>query len=366
MVVGIGANAWLNTLVAFRLYQMLLRSAQNKRVQVPSRRQVIKEVIVVYAYCMCLASLGLIKNDWLPYHIGTGKGLGCIPVQVDLESSLFFWLCFCPLFVFIPIFGIVWITWQVYKQKLLPRTGRIRQLSLFFMRLIFIFLLFWVPTALLKFLFGPFLDPWVEFAAGSWSHMQGVSSAILTFLKPDIAEATKQMLYSCFCCAAPSEEGTGNETEKESKALGESTKPGCSKIDDPRSREPVSSTYRIRAQAPESAPDGVDQENDEESPENGPSDSLWSTPAGQEGVSIQMAQIDEYPLPDTDNEKQNVSSSSAVGRVRSKHELEELKRICQTEGLAAARDRGYSVREAARYLLDSLEEQPDQSDSTHL
>ena len=104
-------------------------------------------------------------------------------------STAFFYGVFFPLLFGIPLAIVVYSGYQIYYHKILPPTGRRRILAIFYFRLAAVFLIMWLPGLLLLFVTGAWLDPWVEWAGGGWSHLQGAVSALVSLLKPDIWKA---------------------------------------------------------------------------------------------------------------------------------------------------------------------------------
>jgi len=125
--------------------------------------------------------------------------LACLPVEQSWQSSIFFWLVFFPLFGAIPITYILYISFIVWKHKLLPPQGKRRLLVIYFGRIVVVFILCWVPYMLLLFVFTTWMPTWVHFAGGTLSHLQGAISAALSLLKPDLYHAVKSF-YTCQVC----------------------------------------------------------------------------------------------------------------------------------------------------------------------
>jgi hypothetical protein len=197
VVFGIGANAWLNCVVAYQLHMILRNSKIGRRYKLPTRRRVTIQAVTVYLWCSFLGSWGIYEADNFPFHSGQVSGLACLPIEGrDKNSLIFFWVCFFPLFVGIPIAFVVGICWDILFRKLMPPPGRRRLFMIYFGRLITVFLIMWIPCMLILFILAA--PHWVDFLGGSWSHLQGGVSAFLILLKPDIWEAFKEFI-TCHC-----------------------------------------------------------------------------------------------------------------------------------------------------------------------
>jgi len=197
-VFGIGANCWLNAVIARELHKLLRYSHQRRRYVHPTRQTVTRQALAVYLYCAFLGTWGLIDRANFPYHAVQIRGLACIPVEVDPSSSLFFWLAFLPLFAGIPMVYVMYVGFTVWKRQLLPPSGKRRLLVVYFGRIVVVFFAMWGPYFLLNYIFAAWLPTWVIFAGGFFSHFQGPASAGLSLLKPDIGQAYKR-LFRCKC-----------------------------------------------------------------------------------------------------------------------------------------------------------------------
>ena len=197
-VFGIGSNAWLNACVVRELYKMLWFGYNRRRYTSPSLHFVSQQALVVFLFMGFLGTWGVIEAPHWPYHAGAPSGLACLPIEVDHASSLFFWLVFFPLFTGIPSVYIIYVTYRIWRYKLIPPTGKRRLLTVYFGRLIFVFYIMWLPTMILLFVIPSYGPTWVHFLGGLWSHLQGAVSMAVSLMKPDIASAVKHLLL-CQC-----------------------------------------------------------------------------------------------------------------------------------------------------------------------
>ena len=195
-VFGIGANAWLNTVVAYQLHTMLSMSHDCRRYTAPTRTRVTVHALLVYLYCGFLGTWGLVERERYPFHSGSVGGLACLPIETDVISTVFFWAVFFPLFAGIPIMYVFYVLYDVLKRHLLPSKGKRRLIALYFFRLIAVFLIMWLPTCVLLWMAASYLPTSVQFAGGTWSHLQGAVSAGVSLLKPDIFRAFRNFM----CC----------------------------------------------------------------------------------------------------------------------------------------------------------------------
>lgn len=73
---------------------------------------------------------------------------------------------------------------------MIPPAGRRKDLAIFFFRLIFVFVLFWMPTFVIAHLVSPITpgadNPWILWTGSIIGHLQGICSVVVMLMKPDI------------------------------------------------------------------------------------------------------------------------------------------------------------------------------------
>lgn len=208
IVWGVGSNMWLNAAVTHQLYAMLKSSNDVHKYKVPTIKYVTVQALAVYVTMIFLGTWGLIEAQQWPHYVASTSGLACLPMEQDWKSSIFFWLVFFPLFGGVPVAYITYVSFIIWKKKLLPPKGKRRLLALYFGRIVFVFVLCWVPYMILLFVFTTWMPTWVHFLGGTLSHLQGTASAILSLQKPDLLIAVKR-----FYCCERGEGGKSNLTE---------------------------------------------------------------------------------------------------------------------------------------------------------
>jgi hypothetical protein len=83
LVWGIGANSWLNGVVAFEVHRLLLQSNLRQRYFPPSTKKVAMQSAAVYLWAMFVASWGVASIPWLPHRTDAAHGLICVPIEFD-------------------------------------------------------------------------------------------------------------------------------------------------------------------------------------------------------------------------------------------------------------------------------------------
>jgi hypothetical protein len=122
----------------------------------------------------------------------------------DETSALFFCLVFMPCFLGIPLLYALYVLFDIWRRKLLPPVGRRgRTLSLFLLRLVFIYFILWSPFLLFCSLGTVVeLNSWIFFSGAVFAPMQGICTALFCMGNGDIREA----VISFVTCQRPGEE----------------------------------------------------------------------------------------------------------------------------------------------------------------
>lgn len=125
---------WLNAFIIYQIHTMLLKAQRCERTSPPTTKQVICQVSVIFSFAGMWAAWSLvlllqgsnifdnINAAWL-----TSKAVMCGP----------------------PFLYTIGVCLHVWWKNLLPPTGRTRILSLYFLRVVLVFLLTWVPFLIL-------------------------------------------------------------------------------------------------------------------------------------------------------------------------------------------------------------------------
>jgi hypothetical protein len=187
------ASMWMNFLIAHELLFLLKKVESGDRLKHSPKRTLYIRIFCVYAYSAFVSSWTLI--DIFPHRAQPVSGLACLPVEYDRKSSFFFWLGYIPAILGIPLAYIVGIIIIVQKRDLLPSQGNCRYLAVFFVRLLTVFIVMWLPAIILIFVV-PQISVWAPILGGTWSHLQGLFSALMCLNKPDI----KETLFKAFPC----------------------------------------------------------------------------------------------------------------------------------------------------------------------
>jgi hypothetical protein len=193
-IFGIGANSWLNALIARQLYNLLEGARHFRRYKPPTRKMVVVDALKVYAFAVFVAAWGIIDQPWWPHKTGLVLGTACIPIDYDTASTIFFYCVFFPALMGIPMGYVMYVLYMIQKHDLMPPTGKRRLLALYFFRLAAVFVFMWLPALVFLFIVSAWVPHWVVWAGGAWSHMQGLVSTALSLMKPDIGQTTRNFV----------------------------------------------------------------------------------------------------------------------------------------------------------------------------
>jgi hypothetical protein len=193
---GFAANCWMNAVITYQIHKLLKHSRACRRYVPPTRVGIAKQTIAVYLYACIVATIGLFDLPWL--HKGyLVRGFACFPMEHDYSSAFVYWLLFIPAMLGLPIIYAAYVTFDICKRSLLPKEGRRHSLAVYYFRLVLVYFGMWVPFILFLGIANFIqMSPWVFWVASTWSHLQGLVSALVAILtKKDINQAVANLLH---------------------------------------------------------------------------------------------------------------------------------------------------------------------------
>jgi len=116
----------------------------------------------------------------------------------------------------IPLVYVVVAAFHVWHQGLIPSQEKCRLLVMYFGRLVFAFVIMWVPNMLVTFALGDVVPHQVIWVLSTWSHLHGGVAAATTLIKPDITEACRDFWS---CCATTADHNRGKDRFGSTRAL---------------------------------------------------------------------------------------------------------------------------------------------------
>jgi len=204
------SNTLLNAVIAREVYKLVEKSYRRMpRVRPPSTSTVYCQIAMVYAFasfmatwCIFPTSYALITYSTSVYNDGTTTpfvvGLGSKVFPTDAAALII------AIPIVLPVVQVLYVNIDVYKNRLLPRSGRTRTVWKYFSRILMIFLLFYVPSWVLSLVFAKNTESMnggvVHTMLGFLYILQALVNIYLAMQKDDIGKAFRNLIQSIFCC----------------------------------------------------------------------------------------------------------------------------------------------------------------------
>jgi len=203
--------------VASQVYRLLVKTKRLENYLPPAPREVVLQCLGMYAIAAFIRSWTL----WgvLPHRANAFVGIGCMPMPYSDESIYFFCYAFVPAFIGIPSVYLGFVAFKILRGGMLApsqrssmvrptgqdrassaRTRQARALTIYFSRIIVVYLFMWVPI-IFTLLFDV-NNPWLTSIGGTTTHLMGVVSAGMALSKPDILLA----VLGLFKCGGPNQD----------------------------------------------------------------------------------------------------------------------------------------------------------------
>mmetsp|Transcript_4583 Transcript_4583/g.10838 ORF Transcript_4583/g.10838 Transcript_4583/m.10838 type:complete len:394 (-) Transcript_4583:223-1404(-) len=188
-------NFYTNGVVTFEVHKLITQSNKRQRTPPPDLRRVYTQVATAYFLTTILALWAALPVSWSLSHISNreeGEGTMGSPPGGTFSYLAGVILAYA-LVVIPPSSYVVFVSIRVWRKKLLPRKGRTRALSLFFLRVIVVFVLFYFPNLMLTVVQyradnSPSTVFWVRIARGLLNTGQAFTTLYLVSAKDDIRE----------------------------------------------------------------------------------------------------------------------------------------------------------------------------------
>lgn len=123
-----------------------------------------------------------------------------MPMESELASGLFFYLCYVPFSIGIPMAFSVFCAWDISRKQLMPASGRRRTLSMFLFRIILSCFLLWVPFLMLS-LVANFvaINRLIIWLGAAMSHLVRVANYLLYSAASTVADCFRIHIIILFC-----------------------------------------------------------------------------------------------------------------------------------------------------------------------
>lgn len=175
------ANLWLNAFIIYQIHTMLQKTQKFVRTPPPTTRQVLLQVGAIYFFAALWASWSLVL-------LLQGSNI--------FSNTNAAWLVSKSLMCGPPFLYTIVACAHVWWKQLLPNKGRTRILSLYFLRVVLVFLLTWVPFLILvDVTYYKTASLWMLGLAYYFASLQGLLSVVVALGKPDVKRAVTNLLF---------------------------------------------------------------------------------------------------------------------------------------------------------------------------
>jgi hypothetical protein len=193
------ANLWMNAVVAHAVFDLLKKSHQGVRVKPPAMKKATIQAAVVYCYALIIF--------FAHYYLDGNEDINmttAAPVIYFMLSAGF------------PIIYLCYVCIVIWYRGLVPSLGgRLREVSLYFFRIIVIFLVIWLPSIALMLWNGPVRTrDLVQFERESVTKqphfslypaglllcaIQSIVSTVMALTKTDVRKCVMDLLTLSYC-----------------------------------------------------------------------------------------------------------------------------------------------------------------------
>jgi len=177
---------------------LVVKSFHRIKTTPPSTSTVCKQAGVVYAIGIFISTWYVLPVQWSPFHLAVTKQGDAKATFGSPEGGPFSPIVSMAIAFSVVIFptGYVFFTGlRLWRKRLLPRSGRTRALSTFFLRIIVVFLVFYLPNTILSAILTKESDKsgpkvfWLEEARYLFASLQALTTLYMVSTKDDILAA---------------------------------------------------------------------------------------------------------------------------------------------------------------------------------
>lgn len=144
-------NFWSNLLIAYQIFTLVKKSYRRIKMKAPSLKTVYIQGACVYVPCFLFSVWCALEVPWSPFSTSpNGKTVWKSPKGGVFTPKVTFILI--GFILLTPTIYVIYVSIRMWWNKLLPRKGRTRVLSIYFFRILFVFFAFYYPGMILNFL----------------------------------------------------------------------------------------------------------------------------------------------------------------------------------------------------------------------
>jgi len=139
----------MNCIVAYEMFSLIKDSYQRKKIDPPSVRKVLMQGVCVYTVTTIFATWFALEVPWPPYSVSDAG----TSIWSSMEGGVFSTTGTLALSIVVlspPTLYVLYVAFTIWWKELLPRSGRTRAISLYFIRILFVFFAFYYPGIVLR------------------------------------------------------------------------------------------------------------------------------------------------------------------------------------------------------------------------
>jgi len=204
------ANVCMNAVIAFEVFKFLENSFELVRDPAPTRRRVTLQAIGVYVYsCVVTFTYTIAWNHY-------------IKTEQTEKSNIAKRIGF-PLLLLCTVIGpfvfLIYICIMIWKRGYIKTTDHhYKHLAIYFLRIIVVFILFWVPVAIMAMLKNTPTE--IGYGSGTINipmyvdesappllaiihimiSLQAIATVCMALFKPDVQKMVMDLFITCSCC----------------------------------------------------------------------------------------------------------------------------------------------------------------------
>jgi len=142
-------NVMLNSVVGYEIYSVLLKSSKRIKTAPLTRSKVCKQIASIYIFAIFTSASSTVDVPWALSHVQPKSDCHFV---YGSPNGFFTETSGAVIFIMInllPMLYISYIRFKILRKKLIPPNGRTRAISLYFLRIISVYYVFYVPMILL-------------------------------------------------------------------------------------------------------------------------------------------------------------------------------------------------------------------------
>lgn len=231
------SNFWLNFTIAYEIHKLAKQTYQatlqtlksstsnNTEPAGPSLRKVYKQCLGLYLIAILTATWFALPVPWSPMHVG-GDGSQTAkfgsPQPGGVFTSMMGFLIVVIFIMLVPTIYVLYVRFNLWRRQLLPKTGKTRVLSLYFMRILVVFFAFYYPSIIVSLVRSRTKSEAFWFASNVFKRILEIAQASTTIYIASQKEDVKMAIYEAAgCCCKKRREALSSENTNNDEVISE-------------------------------------------------------------------------------------------------------------------------------------------------